>query len=145
MPDLMRGPRLHVCLRRILGAIFVGAGALKLWDVAAFADQVGEFGIVFDELVPITAWSLVLLEILIGAGLLAAIPGSLALAVALLLLFMGVLAYGIMLGLDIECGCFGPVPVKLTWQWWIDAALLGWCGLTWRTRPGDRASPDMVS
>jgi hypothetical protein len=34
--------------------------------------------------------------------------GSLAAIAGLLMLFAAVLAYGIWMGLDVDCGCFGP-------------------------------------
>lgn len=37
-----------------------------------------------------------------------ALRGSLAVIAAMLVFFMVVLGYGIRLGLDIDCGCFGP-------------------------------------
>ncbi len=43
-----------------------------------------------------------------GIGLLFDIRGSLALITGLLVLFMVVLGYGIWMGLDVDCGCFGP-------------------------------------
>jgi len=36
------------------------------------------------------------------------IRGSLAIVSGMLVLFMAILLYGIQLGLDIDCGCFGP-------------------------------------
>ena len=48
------------------------------------------------------------LEIIAGTGLLVDIRGSLALVTGLLLLFVAVLGYGIRMGLDVDCGCFGP-------------------------------------
>jgi hypothetical protein len=48
------------------------------------------------------------LEVTAGIGLLFDIRGSLALIAGLLLLFMVVLGYGIWMGLDVDCGCFGP-------------------------------------
>jgi hypothetical protein len=49
-----------------------------------------------------------LLEVIAGIGLLFDIRGSLALITGLLVLFMVVLGYGIWMGLDVDCGCFGP-------------------------------------
>ena len=48
------------------------------------------------------------LEVIAGFGLLFDIRGSLALITGLLVLFMVVLGYGIWMGLDVDCGCFGP-------------------------------------
>jgi len=48
------------------------------------------------------------LEVVAGTGIFFAVRGSLALIAGMLILFMAVLLYGIHLGLDIDCGCFGP-------------------------------------
>ena len=45
---------------------------------------------------------------LAGVGLLFDIRGSLAVIAGLLLLFVAILGYGIRMGLDVDCGCFGP-------------------------------------
>ncbi len=110
--------------------MFVSAGLIKLIDLAEFARHLGDFGIVADGLVPATAWIVALTELIAGIGLLANLRGSLALVMCLLLLFIGVLSYGIALGLDIECGCLGPAfSLGLKPQLLFDVALLSWCGL----------------
>ena len=54
------------------------------------------------------AVGLPVLEVLAALGLLMDIRGSLTVITALLVLFMGILGYGVWMGLDIDCGCFGP-------------------------------------
>ena len=54
------------------------------------------------------AVGLPVLEVIAGIGLLLDVRGSLALITGLLVLFMVVLGYGIWMGLDVDCGCFGP-------------------------------------
>jgi hypothetical protein len=54
------------------------------------------------------AVSLPALEVAAGIGLLWDVEGSLALMAVLLVLFMIILGYGIWMGLDVDCGCFGP-------------------------------------
>ena len=54
------------------------------------------------------AVGLPVLEISAAAGLLADVRGSLAVMLGLLFFFMAILLYGISMGLDIDCGCFGP-------------------------------------
>ena len=49
-----------------------------------------------------------ILEIIAGFGILFDIRGSLAIISGLLVVFVLVLAYGIYMGFDIDCGCFGP-------------------------------------
>lgn len=121
---------LHHCLRIPLGLVFVGTGLIKLIDLAEFARHLGDFGIVADAFVPVAAWIVALTELMAGLGLLANLRGSLALVLCLLLLFIGVLSYGIVLGLDIECGCLGPTfSLGLEPQLLLDVALLSWCAL----------------
>lgn len=140
---------LHHCLRVPLGLLFVGSGMIKLTDVSHFSSQIGDFGIVVDQLVPATAWFIILVELLAGLCLAADVRGSLAVVFCLLILFIGVLIYGRVLGLDIDCGCFGPTfSMGLTTQLWIDAALVAWCGLVYfvgkrRSRRSD--SPTVYS
>lgn len=120
----------HHLLRSLLGLVFVATGSVKLWDVTQFASNLGDFGIVLDELVPATAWFISLAEVLVGIGLMANLRGSLAAALMLMTLFIGVVAYGLVLGLDVDCGCFGPAfPVELKTQLLIDFGLVGWSGL----------------
>ena len=61
----------------------------------------------------------------------------------LLLTFIGVLTYGIGLGLDIDCGCLGPgYHVSLRTQLLIDAGLVLCCGLVYWTRRERGPQPD---
>lgn len=48
------------------------------------------------------------LEVVVGAGLILNIKGSLTSVAVLLLLFVAIITYGILMGLDVDCGCFGP-------------------------------------
>ena len=110
--------------------VFIGSSVIKLTDMAGFARQLGDFGIVADALVPATAWLLCLLELFIGLGLSANIRGSLAVVAGMLILFCSVLVYGMILGLDIDCGCFGTgYHVSLKAQFTIDLGLLLFCAL----------------
>ena len=119
--------RYHL-LRIALGLLFVSTAILKLADIAEFAHQLGAFGIVADELVPATAWLVSLSELAVGLALAVNLRGSLTVVFCLLMLFIGVLAYGIALGLDIDCGCFGPgYHVSLKTQFTIDLGLLFFC------------------
>jgi uncharacterized membrane protein YphA (DoxX/SURF4 family) len=102
LPLLQRG------IRWLLAGMFIYAGVVKLVDPQRVAEIVSGFGLLPDALIFPTAVLLPILELGAGAGLLFTVRGSLALIAAMLLLFMAVLGYGIHLGLDIDCGCFGP-------------------------------------
>lgn len=73
-----------------------------------FAVLIEAYGIVPEGLLMPVAIGLPFLEVIAGIGLLFDIRGSLALITGLLVFFMVVLGYGIWMGLDVDCGCFGP-------------------------------------
>lgn len=91
-----------------LAVVFLWAGVPKLFAPYAFAQVIGAYGLLPDPLVLPAAVLLPAAEIVIAIGLLANRARCLQAAAALLVLFIGVLSYGIFLGLDIDCGCFGP-------------------------------------
>ena len=100
-------------VRVFLGAVFVYAGAGKLWDVRGFALIIEEFGLVPLWLLPYVAFGLPALEVLAGVGLIFNVRGSLSMITAMTVAFMAVLGYAIYEGLVIaDCGCFaaGELP-----------------------------------
>jgi len=99
---------LYRLCRWTLGGIFIYAGGSKLLEPIIFAYLVEAYGIVPEGLLIPVAIGLPVLEVIAGFGLLFDIRGSLGLITGLLVLFMFVLSYGIWLGLDVDCGCFGP-------------------------------------
>ena len=94
--------------RWILGAVFIYAGSTKLMEPRTFSVLIEAYGIVPESLLLPVTICLPLLEVIAGIGLLFDIRGSLALITGLLGLFMALLGYGIWMGLDVDCGCFGP-------------------------------------
>jgi uncharacterized membrane protein YphA (DoxX/SURF4 family) len=95
-------------VRLVLAGIFIYSGAIKLLDPAAFAEIIAGFGLLPDVFVIPAAVILPIVELVAGIGLVFAVPGSLSIITAMLAVFIAVLGYGIHLGLDIDCGCFGP-------------------------------------
>lgn len=95
-------------LRILVAAIFLWAGSLKLMDPEAFAVVIDAFGILPDGTAILAAWVLPSVEIAAALALLFDMRWSLETLGGLLLIFMAILGYGIALGLDIDCGCFGP-------------------------------------
>jgi uncharacterized membrane protein YphA (DoxX/SURF4 family) len=91
-----------------LGLVFIYSGATKLIAPQPFAVLIGAYGLVPDLLLLPVALVLPLLEVVAGLGLLVGIRGSLEIIAGLLLLFMAVVGYGLWMGLDVDCGCFGP-------------------------------------
>lgn len=113
--------------RAVFGSVFVVAGLVKLWGIPDFAASLGDFGLVYDDLVHPTAWMLAGAELFTGLALIANLRGSFIAALALLALFVGVLSYGVWMGLDINCGCFGPgYHVSLKSQLFADVGLVLW-------------------
>lgn len=94
--------------RWILGGVFIYAGCLKLLEPRTFAVLIEAYGILPECLSVPMAFLLPSLEVIAGMGLLFDIRGSLAMVAAMLMLFIGILGYGIRMGLDVDCGCFGP-------------------------------------
>jgi len=99
---------LYMLCRWTLGGIFIYAGGTKLLEPEMFAVLIEAYGIVPEGLLMPVAIGLPFLEVIAGFGLLFDIRGSLALISGLLAFFMAVLVYGIWMGLDVDCGCFGP-------------------------------------
>ena len=95
-------------VRIILALIFLWAGVVKILDPDAFAIILEAFDLLpYSWIMPV-AVVLPILEILAAIGLLFDVRGSLAAVTGLLIIFLAVLGYGVWLGLDIDCGCFGP-------------------------------------
>ena len=95
-----------------LSAVFFWAGAAKLADPAAFAALIDAYGLVPDPLLLPLAVGLPLVEVVAAIGLLADIRGSLAVIAGLMAVFIAILAYGIRMGLDVDCGCFSPGDIE---------------------------------
>jgi hypothetical protein len=97
---------LSLFLKWGLALLFIVAGALKLRDPRAFAQAIGQYGLVPDGIIPVLALGLPAVEVLAGLGLLVNLRYSLGAILLMLLLFIGVLGYAIIADLDIDCGCF---------------------------------------
>jgi uncharacterized membrane protein YphA (DoxX/SURF4 family) len=95
-------------VRVVYVVLFLYAGINKLLDPRSFSIVIDAFGLVPDPLIMTVAVALPILEILAAVGLLFDVRGSLGLVSGLLVFFMAVVSYGIWMGLDIDCGCFGP-------------------------------------
>jgi len=100
--------RLYQLCRCGLGGIFIYAGSVKLLEPTTFAILIEAYGMLPDALLLPVSIALSALEVAAGIGLLFDIRGSLAVITALLGLFIMVTGYGLWMGLDVDCGCFGP-------------------------------------
>jgi uncharacterized membrane protein YphA (DoxX/SURF4 family) len=88
------------------------AGFMKLRDPQAFTVVIDAFGLVPDYVSENLAIVLPILEIIAGLGLIFDFPMSLHTVSGLLIIFIAILIYGINLGLDIDCGCYGPEDIE---------------------------------
>lgn len=128
--------RFHLLFRYLIACVFVLAGTVKLFFFKEFAHSIGDFGIVFDSLTYPTATTICILELFIGIGLIFASRIAVTAAIALLTVFIAVLGYAKWLGLDIDCGCFGPgYRVPLLIQMLLDIIILAGLVLVGRTFP----------
>lgn len=94
--------------RWVIGGIFIYAGGTKLMAPEVFAVLIEAYGILPESLLMPVAVVLPVVEVAAGVGLLFDIEGSLAMILVLLGGFIAILTYGIHMGLDVDCGCFGP-------------------------------------
>lgn len=84
------------------------AGIPKLMSPVAFAGVIGAYGLLPEVLIFPAALLLPLLEVIAAVQLIRAKKSGLWLTAVLMIIFIAVLSYGLWLGLDIDCGCFGP-------------------------------------
>jgi len=98
----------YAAVRIGLALSFLVAGAVKIANPMTFAVTIDAFGILPGPLVMPVAFLLPVIEILGAAALIFDVRGSLGLITLMLLVFIAVLAYGLHMGLDIDCGCYGP-------------------------------------
>jgi len=105
--ELILSAWLYRVLRALYAILFLYAGFNKLFDPGSFAIVIDAFGLVPDILIMPIAVALPLLEILAAIGLIVDVRSSLTVVGGLLLFFLAVVGYGIWMGLDIDCGCFG--------------------------------------
>lgn len=99
--------------RLLLGAVFVAAGTAKIFHPGQFSTILSNYQILPGCLLNLTAIVLPWIETLIGLLLLCGLwlPGAVALADSLLVVFLLALASAAARRIDIDCGCFGANPV----------------------------------
>ena len=97
---------LYRIVRWTVAGIFIWAGTAKLLGVDNFAVVIDEFNILPTNYVWPVAYILPVVEVVAGIGLIFDLWGCLTTITLMMLLFMGVLIYGIWIGIDVDCGCF---------------------------------------
>ena len=91
-----------------LAVVFFYSGVSKLFDPEAFAVVINAYGLIPEAWGMPVAVLLPLLEAVTAIALIWDARGSLEIITGLLVVFMAILGYGIRMGLDVDCGCFGP-------------------------------------
>jgi uncharacterized membrane protein YphA (DoxX/SURF4 family) len=109
---LIDSPWPYRFIRVCLGGIFVFSGVVKLIDPKKFARTISEFDLLPEMLLAPVAIGLPSIELLAGLGLIFDIRGSLSAIFGLLIMFIIILWFGILKGLDIDCGCFSIGELK---------------------------------
>lgn len=101
---------LVLLMRFGLGFVFVWAASTKLVDPGSLAKTMSAYKLLPVELLGPVAYFLPGLELLAGLGLIFGVwlRGATLWVNLMLLLFLAVLWYGQSLGLEVDCGCFGP-------------------------------------
>jgi uncharacterized membrane protein YphA (DoxX/SURF4 family) len=118
-------------LRLGLGGLFIFTGVLKLADPNAFATEIHNYQL-FPALAPLLAATLPVVEIVVGAAIVAGPrpwvrAGALA-SGALMLVFTIAVSSALTRGINISCGCFGAGSGTITLITVLrDLALLAGC------------------
>lgn len=99
---------LYRLLRICLGTIFIWSGLSKLMAPEGFAAIIQAYGLIPEANALSAAVGLSILETAAGMGLVMDVQWSLPVITGQLVFFMAILGYGLWLGLDVDCGCFGP-------------------------------------
>jgi hypothetical protein len=124
--------------------MFAAAGALKIGHASDLAASITAFGLgIPPSLVATLAVALPPCELLLGVYLIGGwlLPIASVVASALLVVFLAVLASGVVRGLSTPCGCFGPADAgPITWMTVLRDALflLPALYLAWWSRAHDR-------
>lgn len=121
---LLGNPYVSLVSRLVLGGVFLYAGVTKVFDPGGLAASIRSYGLSLPEwFVTLSAYSLPLLEVLLGLYLLAGLFTRVSAwaASGLMMLFTAALVQGALRGLEIDCGCFGSTSGE-TSNLWIDVA-----------------------
>ena len=108
----IRREPIYVLGRLFLGIMFLIASIDKIRHPHMFGEIVYNYQILSGMGISLIAILLPWVELILGIVLIAGvwIPGAVLLANLLLLVFSGLLTYGVVRGLDVSCGCFSARP-----------------------------------
>ncbi len=135
---------LYHLVRCGLSLAFLVSGAIKLARPEVFAVTIKALGLVPEALAGPLSLALPGVEVAAAVLLLMDIRGSLAVIAGLLGIFVAILMYALRMGLDIDCGCYGPGEpereafASLRGALWRDGAMLAAvAALYWLRRQRD--------
>lgn len=98
-------------LRIFFGFIFILSGCIKFTDINSFAEALGKFKLVSDDLFNFTTYAIPIVEILLGIGLVINFKSIYMgqITIGMVSLFTAVIISKIFEGEEINCGCFGKL------------------------------------
>ena len=99
---------LDVFCRLGLAVMFLVAGVPKMLHPYVFATSIEAYGILPDFLILPAAITLPIIEVVLALALIRNRKEGLWGSIFLLFVFIAALSYAVYMGLDIDCGCFGP-------------------------------------
>lgn len=126
----------HWISRLALGGFFLLAGGIKLLDAGAFQQEILTYQIVGQVASGVAAHYLPGLEVMVGLGVLCGMRMRVAVLLSGILLsaFIFALSWTWFQGIDLSCGCLGPIdfvkgqPAAIV----RDLILLGLAGILWK-------------
>ena len=117
----MRRIDLSLCSQLLVGAIYLASGALKSLDPVQAVLAVGAYGLLPPSASLAAGLVLPGLEAAVGAALLTGFlaQGASAVAACLSLGFLSFTGWASLRGMDVACGCFGPLSAAVQPGWGI--------------------------
>ena len=99
---ILLSPWIYHGFRLFIGGLFLYTGVTKLADVAGFSESIAAYGILPAFLLPCAAFGLPIVEVVTGFGTLINKRWALLGILAMMIMFTGVLGYGVAVGLEID-------------------------------------------
>jgi uncharacterized membrane protein YphA (DoxX/SURF4 family) len=128
-------PWLGLALRVFIGGYFVYAAVPKIIEPLAFATSIAHYGLMPSWLVNGYALVIAWLELVVGIALVAGfrVRASALICGAMLVMFTLAVAYAVVLGLKIDCGCFGSQGgEEVSWlKVAKNSAMIAMCAYLW--------------
>ena len=115
---MIRNKYVLLAFRLIVGAFFVWAGALKVIHPLAFAQDILDYHVFPASLAFFLGLTLPWVELIFGFLLMLGLfrRASAFIISALLFSFIVLVIFTLARGLDLVCGCLGPLSGKVGWQ-----------------------------